>query len=65
MPVDDLLEAARCFGRARKGGVVCATGASYSAHANLTFYRALCLNTLCGRRACEDDGNLSGQSFTV
>ena len=55
VPVGDLLEAARCFGRARQGGVVCATGASFSAHANLTFYLALCLNTLCGRWAREGE----------
>ena len=55
VPVGDLLEAARCFGRAPKGGVACATGASFSAHANLTFYLALCLNTRCGRWPREGD----------
>ena len=55
VPVGDLLEAARCFGRAPKGGVACATGASFSAHANLIFYLALCLNTRCGRWAREGD----------
>ena len=55
VPVGDLLEAARCFGRAPKGSVACATGASFSAHANLTFYLGLCLNTLCGRWAREGE----------
>lgn len=45
----DLVEAARAFGRARRGSVVCSTGPSFSTRSNLTFYLALCLNTLCGR----------------
>jgi|KBSSwiStaDraftv2_1062776.scaffolds.fasta_scaffold08117_9 anaerobic selenocysteine-containing dehydrogenase len=45
----DLIEAARAFGRARRGSVVCSTGPSFSTRSNLTFYLALCLNTLCGR----------------
>ena len=45
----DLVEAARAFGRAKRGSVVCSTGPSFSTHSNLTFYLALCLNTLCGR----------------
>jgi anaerobic selenocysteine-containing dehydrogenase len=46
---EDLVEAARVFGRARRGSVVCSTGPSFSTRSNLTFYLALCLNTLCGR----------------
>ena len=53
--VNQLLEAARTFARARRGGVVCATGASFSTHGNLTFYLGLCLNTICGRWAREGE----------
>jgi anaerobic selenocysteine-containing dehydrogenase len=55
VPIEILLEAARTFGRGRRGGVVCSTGPSFSTHSNLTFYLALCLNTLCGRWAREGD----------
>jgi anaerobic selenocysteine-containing dehydrogenase len=55
VPVESLFEAARSFGRAERGGVVCATGASFSTHSNLTFYLGLCLNTLCGRWAREGE----------
>jgi anaerobic selenocysteine-containing dehydrogenase len=55
VPVEHLLEAARTFARGHRGGVVCATGASFSTRSNLTFYLALCLNTLCGRWAREGD----------
>ena len=51
VPVADLLEAARTFGRAKRGMVVCATGPSFSMRSNLAFYLAHCLNTLCGRWA--------------
>lgn len=53
--VADLLEAARTFGRAKRGSVVCSTGPSFSTHSNLAFYLALCLNTLCGRWARAGD----------
>jgi anaerobic selenocysteine-containing dehydrogenase len=49
--VDDLLAAARMFGGGRRGMAVCSTGPSFSTHSNLSFYLALCLNTLCGRWA--------------
>ena len=49
--VADLLEAARTFGRAKRGMVVCATGPSFSMRSNLSFYLAHCLNTICGRWA--------------
>lgn len=51
----ELVRAARIFAGARRGGVVCATGPSFSLNADLTFYLALCLNTLCGRWAREGD----------
>jgi len=48
--------AARTFGGAgKRGGVVCSTGPSFSTHSNLTYYLALCLNTLCGRWARAGD----------
>jgi anaerobic selenocysteine-containing dehydrogenase len=53
--VDALLDAARTFGRGRRGGVVCSTGPSFSTHSTLTYYLALCLNTLCGRWARAGD----------
>jgi anaerobic selenocysteine-containing dehydrogenase len=49
--VEDLREAARVFATAKRGAVQCATGPSFSMRSNLTFYLALCLNTLCGRWA--------------
>ncbi|HSW20705.1 MAG TPA: molybdopterin-dependent oxidoreductase [Ramlibacter sp.] len=55
IPAERLVEAARVFGRARRGGVVCATGPSFSTRSNLTYYLALCLNTVCGRWAREGD----------
>lgn len=42
-------DAARLFAAGKRGGVVCATGPSFSTMSNLTFYLGLCLNTLCGR----------------
>ncbi len=45
----DLAEAARTFAQARRGMAVCATGPAFSPRGNLSFYLALCLNTLCGR----------------
>ncbi|MGE0803183.1 MAG: molybdopterin-dependent oxidoreductase [Lautropia sp.] len=55
VPVEQLLQAARVFGHGKRGGVVCSTGPSFSTNSNLTFYLALCLNTLCGRWAREGD----------
>jgi len=46
---EDLIEAARVFAQGRSGSVVCSTGSSFSAHSNLSYYLALCLNTLCGK----------------
>ena len=53
--VDLLMEAARTFGRGKRGGAVCSTGPSFSTYSNLSYYLALCLNTLCGRWAREGD----------
>ena len=53
--IADLLEAARCFGSARRGAAVCSTGPSFATHSNLSYYLALCLNTLCGRWARAGD----------
>jgi anaerobic selenocysteine-containing dehydrogenase len=47
----DLIEAARTFGRAKRGMAICATGPSFSLRGNLSFYLALCLNSICGRWA--------------
>ena len=55
VPVHQLLAAARTFGAGQRGGVVCSTGPSFSTHSNLTYYLALCLNTLCGRWARAGD----------
>jgi anaerobic selenocysteine-containing dehydrogenase len=55
VPVDQLAAAAHTFAAGRRGGVVCATGPSFSTYSNLTYYLALCLNTLCGRWAREGD----------
>lgn len=51
VPVQALLDAARTFGRGRRGAVVCSTGPSFATHSNLSYYLALCINTLCGRWA--------------
>ncbi len=55
VPASEIVEAARIFARGRRGCVVCSTGASFSTRGTLTFYLALCLNTLCGRWAREGD----------
>ncbi|MES2483249.1 MAG: molybdopterin-dependent oxidoreductase [Pseudomonadota bacterium] len=47
----DLIEAARTFGRAKRGMAICATGPSFSMRSNLSFYLAHCLNSICGRWA--------------
>ena len=55
IPASQLIEAARMFARGKRGGVICSTGPSFSTRSNLSFYLALCLNTLCGRWAREGD----------
>jgi anaerobic selenocysteine-containing dehydrogenase len=51
----DLVAAARTFAKGKRGSVVCSTGVSFSTRSNLSFYLALCLNTLCGRWAKEGE----------
>lgn len=53
--VDDIVEAARTFGRARASGIFCGTGPSFATHGTLTEYLANCLTTLCGHWAREGD----------
>lgn len=45
---DLIVDAAREFARARIASAVCSTGPSFATHSNLSFYLALCLNTVCG-----------------
>jgi anaerobic selenocysteine-containing dehydrogenase len=49
LPASRIVEAARCFGRARRGLAVGLTGANMSGHSSLVEYLMLCLNTVCGR----------------
>ena len=49
VPAETLIEAARTFGRGKRGAVVCSTGPSFATRSNLTYYLALCINTVCGR----------------
>ena len=49
--IEDLLEAARTFGRAKRGMAICSTGPSFSMRSNLAYYLTLCLNSICGRWA--------------
>lgn len=46
---DDLVEAARTFGGGKTGSVVCSTGPSFAPRSDLSYYLALCINTICGR----------------
>jgi anaerobic selenocysteine-containing dehydrogenase len=45
---DMLIAAARDFARAKIASTVCSTGPSFATHSTLSFYLALCLNTVCG-----------------
>ena len=38
-----------CDATSNVGSVVCSTGPSFAPHADLSYYLALCLNTVCGR----------------
>jgi anaerobic selenocysteine-containing dehydrogenase len=49
VPAEQILEAARLFGQARKGSVTAGTGANMSGWSNVTEYLVLCLNSVCGR----------------
>jgi anaerobic selenocysteine-containing dehydrogenase len=59
VPAAQIVEAARVFGRARRGLAVGLTGANMSGHSSLVEYLMLCLNTVCGRflRAGESVAN--------
>ena len=48
VPKADLIEAARVFGSAQRGGASCGTGSSFATRGTLTEYLALCLSTVCG-----------------
>jgi anaerobic selenocysteine-containing dehydrogenase len=48
VPWQNVQAAARDFAAARIGGTICGTGPSFATRSNLTFYLALCLNTVCG-----------------
>lgn len=48
VPWTQIVAAARDFAGARRAGVVCSTGPSFAPHGTLSFYLALCLNTVCG-----------------
>jgi len=49
LPAEQIVEAARRFGRASKGSVTAGTGANMSGWSNITEYLVLCLNSVCGR----------------
>jgi anaerobic selenocysteine-containing dehydrogenase len=49
VPRDDLIAAARMFGRAQRGCAIGGTGINMAPHPVLSEYLLLCLNTLCGR----------------
>jgi len=51
VPRELLVEAARTFGRARRGCSTCGTGPSFATRGNLSEYLSLALNSLCGRFA--------------
>jgi anaerobic selenocysteine-containing dehydrogenase len=45
---DALIGAARDFARAKIASAVCSTGPSFATRSTLSFYLALCLNSVCG-----------------
>jgi len=49
IPADQVVQAARIFGGARRGCAVGGTGTSFATRGTLTEYLCLCLNTICGR----------------
>ncbi|MEZ4281799.1 MAG: molybdopterin-dependent oxidoreductase [Myxococcota bacterium] len=49
VPAEAIREAARIFGRARKGSATAGTGINMSGWSNLTEYLVLCLNSITGR----------------
>jgi anaerobic selenocysteine-containing dehydrogenase len=52
---DDLIKAARLFGRSRRGYVSVGTGPNMSGPGTLVEYLALCLDTVCGHVAREGE----------
>ena len=53
---DDLVEAARTFGTARRGYAGAGTGANMSGFATLVEYLVLCLDSVCGHYLREGEG---------
>jgi anaerobic selenocysteine-containing dehydrogenase len=51
VPAERLVEAARVFGRAKRGCATCGTGPNFATRGNLSEYLALALNSVCGRWA--------------
>jgi anaerobic selenocysteine-containing dehydrogenase len=49
VPAQQLIDAARVFGRAARGGCSLGTGPNFATHGNLSEYLSLCLNSICGR----------------
>ncbi|MBW2421086.1 MAG: molybdopterin-dependent oxidoreductase [Deltaproteobacteria bacterium] len=49
VPREQLVEAARVFGKAARGGCSLGTGPNFAPHGNLSEYLSLCLNSICGR----------------
>jgi len=49
VPAEQLIDAARVFGRAARGGCSLGTGPNFATHGNLSEYLSLCLNSICGR----------------
>jgi anaerobic selenocysteine-containing dehydrogenase len=51
VPAEQLVTAARVFGRAERGCATCGTGPNFATRGNLSEYLALALNSVCGRWA--------------
>jgi anaerobic selenocysteine-containing dehydrogenase len=49
VPAEQIAQAARLFGSARRGSATAGTGANMSGWSNISEYLVLCLNTICGR----------------
>jgi anaerobic selenocysteine-containing dehydrogenase len=49
VPAEDIVEAARIFGNAKRGCALAGTGPSFATRGSVTEYLTLCLNTICGR----------------
>jgi anaerobic selenocysteine-containing dehydrogenase len=55
IPVEQIFEAARLFGRAKKGSVVTGTGPEMGPHPNLLQHLVQSLNAICGRHYREGE----------